>query len=199
MKQPQNSKLTINQNDEDLEISFPLSGFNNYMAVVGFISVIIVSFPIGLLAYGVYASEGAYKIISGLGSLPFLTVSVLFMWIFIGSFFSKPCVFIDSEKIIFTYNFFKHDTNVPLTILRQDINKIEYGKGQPELLNSKFNSLNFNYLGAMLCKPNLIIYTTLKEHSIRYLTSYAYDFSEAELEWLANEISNRLGLPIIRK
>ncbi len=193
MKQPQNSKLTINQNDETLEIFFPLSGFRDYMAIVGFVSVIIVSFPIGLLAYGIYVSELQYKIICTLFSIPFLAVGVLFMWIFIGSFFSKSCIFIDSEKIIFTWKFLNSDINQPLVIHQQDIKQLKYEK-RYESKNVYFNSLSdvsINY--------ELIISTQTKEHSLSWLIPVKSVLSVAELEWLANKISNRLGLPIIRE
>ncbi len=193
MKQPQNTKFTINQNDESLEIFFPLSGFRDYMAIVGSVSVIILSFPIGLLAYGVYASELPYKIICGLFSIPFLTAAAAFAIVFILVFFSRASIFIDSEKIIFMCKFLNSDINKPLVIHQQDIKQLKHEK-RYESKNLYFNSLN-----DVSIKYDLIIYTQTKEHSLSWLIPAKSVLSEAELEWLANEISNRLGLPIIRE
>lgn len=191
MNKPKNSKIISHETENYLEIFFPMAGFSNYMAIVGLVGVMILSFPIGLLAYAVYASEGQYKIVSGLGSIPFLIGAVPFMIVFIYSFFSRCCLFIDSEKLIFIELFFNLAPYEILTIFRQDIKE----------LNSKKHyvskNLYFHSLNDVSTKSDLIIKTQTKDYSLNWYIKP--DLSENEIEWLVNEVSNRLKLPVTKE
>lgn len=148
-------------------------------------------FPLTLMGYGIYAADFPYKIVCGLFSIPFLVTAIGFGTILPPIFLRNVCLCIDAQQITITNKMLNFEPNISLVIQKQDIKELERTKRHIVIENP-----NTKYADSILREPDIIIRAGEEEYAFH---SYIlYTFSEPELDWLANELSNCLGLPITK-
>lgn len=99
MEQPKNSKIKISKTADTLEIYIPPTRFRCYMTTVILGMELILSFPILLLAYGVYSAELPYKFACAAFSVPFLTGAIGMGAFLPRFFFASTYININLEQI----------------------------------------------------------------------------------------------------
>lgn len=189
MEQPKNSKIKITKTEDTLEIDIPPARFRCYMTTVILGMEFIFSFPILLMAYGVYTAEFPYKIICAIFSLPFLAGAIGMGAFLPGFLFESTHINMDLKEIKITNKMFGSETDTPLFIKKDEIEKIIRTERHIHIRNP-----NTKYADAIDIRANIIFKVGKDEHKIRRYTSA--DLLEPELDWLAYEISNFLELPI---
>ncbi len=192
MKNLKFNKIFAQEVNDSLKISFPISGFYKQgmvTATTGLGLIILGGLQAIVLIYALFASKSILKVFL----LPYLfvlfPVIVIGIWIFIYGFFSKSYLLIDSEKIIIVdYIIFSDDPKVNISIPKQELKALKYMKRfiAKNLYFQAINDRTFAY--------DLIIETETKEYSLSKQTSFNLD--ETEMNWLVDEISNRLNFPI---
>ena len=188
MKQPKNSKIKITKNNNTLEIHIPPARFRCYLTTVILGMEFIFSFPILLMAYGVYAAEFPYKIVCAVFSLAFLAGAIGMGSMLPSFFFSSTSLHFNSQQINIDFDrkIFGSKCEV---ISRENITEFRRIKRHTVIRNP-----NTKYADAIEELPDLVFQVGDKEYK---LGSYTHaDLPEAELDWLANEISSFLKLPI---
>jgi serine/threonine protein kinase len=178
---PPNSEAILNKNSERIEIVFPAKGLT-------FASIGLAACLIPLLLYWIAGTLNQNSILLGIVIAIFglgLAIKILL------DLFGTKKLRIDSQHIYYINDCFGLEWNRSNEADRKDISKLE--------LRSAGNfQLEGNYL-------------TVSHHPVKhwltiYARKYKYEInntllSRAELNWLAHELSNWLGLPIsnIRK
>jgi hypothetical protein len=197
---PQDSKIVLTKNRNLLEIYIPPKGFSLELLPLIGITIIwnaiiwnAIIFDIFLPNWSIFLSYGyggwfnaflALLLLIGVG----LIVQILF------AFFGQIWFCLDQEKISLRYQLFVFKYYYPRPASRKQIWKLERtqttykpdGKGK--------------YTKYTKVEPQINIWTKTK-----WLVPPKFEFgggglvSEIELDWLANELSDWLGLPVIRK
>ena len=190
MEQPKNSKIKIAKTDNTLEIYIPPARFRSYMTTVILGMEFIFSFPILLMAYGVYAAEFPYKVICAMFSIPFLAVAIGMGTFLPHLLFASTYINIDLKQIKIVSKMFGSEINTPLVILRENLEKIKRTERHTVIRNpgNKYTAQAIDE------RADLVFLAETDEHSIRFYTSA--DLLDTELDWLAFEISNFWELPI---
>ncbi len=182
MEQPKNSKIKISKTDDTLEIYIPPARFRCYLTTVILGMELILSFPILLMAYGVYTAEFPYKVVCAAFSLPFLAGAIGMGSMLPSLFFSSTRLLFNSQQINMNFDrkIFGSKSEV---ISREDITEFRRIKRHTVIKNP-----NTKYAGAIEELPDIVFQVGDKKYK---LGSYTHaDLPEAELDWLAFEISN---------
>jgi len=187
---PQNSKVVLTKNHNLLAIYIPPKGFTlELLPIIGF-AVIWNGFLVNW--YGTAVSTW----ISGRWFVPLLNlldlVSLLevgvFLWLILQILFAcfgQIWFKLDQEKISLWYQLFSCKYYHPLSASRHHILKLE----RTETTDKR------GHKGRQIeVKPQINIWVGTKKFSI----GGGGLLSEIELDWLANELSNWLGLPVIQ-
>ena len=188
MEQPKNSKIKIAKIDNTLEIYIPPARFRSGLTTVILGMEFIFSFPILLMAYGVYAAEFPYKIVCATFSFPFLAGAIGMGSMLPSLCFSSTSIHFDSQRINIDFNrkIFGSKCDV---ISRENITELRLTKRHTIIRNS-----NSKYADAIEKLPDLVFQAGEKEYKLGSYTHAA--LPEPELDWLAFEISNFWELPI---
>ena len=191
MKQPKNTKIKINKTDDTLEIYIPPARFRCYLTTVILGMEFIFSFPILLMAYGVYAAEFPYKVVCAVFSIPFLTGAIGMSSILPSLFFSSTKLRFNSQQINIDFDK-KIFGSKRAVILREDITDLQRIDRHTVIRNP-----NTKYADAIEKLPDIVFQVGDNEYK---LGSYTHaDLPEIELDWLAYEISSFLQLPITKQ
>lgn len=185
MEQPKRSKVALTKTNDTLEIYFPPARFRCYMTTVILGMDFILSFPILLMAYGVYAAEFPYKIICALFSIPFLTGAIGMSTFLLPLFFESSKINMDCQKIEISCKMFGKEATSPVIIAIENITELKrteyYAVPNSEILK----------------RPDIIFVVGEDEYKLRRYTND--DLPDNEIDWLAYEISDFLKLPITRE
>ncbi|NJL51203.1 MAG: hypothetical protein HC930_01445 [Hydrococcus sp. SU_1_0] len=190
MEQPKKSKIKITRTDDTLEIYIPPARFRSYMTIVILGMEFIFSFPILLMAYGVYAAEFPYKVVCAAFSIPFLAGAIGMGAFLPHLLFASTYINIDLKQIKIASRMFGSEIDTPLVILRENLEKIKRTERHTVVINpgNKYTAQAIDE------RADIVFQAGTDEHSIRFYTSM--DLPDTELDWLAFEISNFLKLPI---
>ena len=152
---------------------------------------------LGLFAFLIYWVEFPYKIIFGLFILPFLFAIIPLGWIFCSVFFQSTRLCINQEQISLTYKLLWSRRDEPLSSLRQDISKLERTKRYIKLIPADKTLDGVVPEHTRVIEPEIIIWAGKQKYKLASSSpSKPSCISEADLNWLAYEISDFLGLPI---
>ncbi|MEH1861064.1 MAG: hypothetical protein V7L21_24435 [Nostoc sp.] len=190
---PQNSRVILRKDEESLEIIFPSPGLSKaYVTLITFgVMFMIPSITLVAILFGIYWADLSSKIVLALFSIPWWTFAVAMFFIFanyIVKILANTRLEINQQKISLSHEIWGVKIYEDNSNHRQDINKLERIKR-----HIKLNSLPDyapDYLGSIY-ESEIIIFAG--EYKYRISISLV---SEDELDWLATELSDWLGLPI---
>lgn len=181
--QPAGSKIQIKKSGDALEILIPPAGFNPSMVLTGLFAIAWNSFIL-FWTIGALFAPFPMNLPFVLFSLPFWGVGGLMIYTFLLSLFGKIYLRVDHHKITFYHELLGFKLYRPSPSSRTSISKLIYIK-KHWTKDSEGNRTQV--------LPQLEIWAGVKKYQLGNSIQ-----SEAELEWLAHEISDWLGIPLER-
>jgi serine/threonine protein kinase len=181
---PYDSKIQLTKNGDSLEIIVPPSGFDSSIVLTGLFAIAWNSFIL-FWTIGALSAPFPANIPFALFSLPFWGAGFVMVYKFLFHLFGRIYLRVNPEQIVLTSELFAWKFYRPRASSRQSITKLVY-------IPKHFTK---DSEGTRIAVPaQLDIWTGVKKYQLG-----GWIQSEAELEWLAQELSHWLGIPIERK
>ncbi|MBE8965345.1 serine/threonine protein kinase [Nostocales cyanobacterium LEGE 12452] len=181
---PDGSKIQLTKNGDSLEIIVPPSGFDPSIIFTGLFAIVWNSFIL-FWTMGALSVPFPVNIPFALFSLPFWGAGFMMVYKFFFHLFGRVCLRLNPEQITLTWELFAWKFYRPRALPRQSINKLVY-------IPKHFTKDSEGTRSAV--PAQLDIWVGVKKYQLG--GSSGAIKSEAELEWLAQELSDWLGLPI---
>lgn len=175
-QKPFGSKLLLTKDTNFLEIVVPPKGFSSEVVALTFFAIILNSlnsFLLMCIGFAIFLTPAIVSFFIALCFLPFWSAGISMVWEFLFTLFGRVRIYLDRQRIFRTYELFGFKYSRSRPVPKQDIYKLE-----------------LEYLGNI--KHKLIIQAGIQKYEI----GGHNHMSEPELDWLANEFSDWLGLPI---
>ncbi|MEH2069303.1 MAG: serine/threonine-protein kinase [Nostoc sp.] len=183
VSKPDGSKIQLTKNQDSLEIIVPPADFEPSIVFTGLFAIAWNSFIL-FWTIGALSAPFPVNIPFALFSLPFWGAGFLMVYKFLFHLFGRISLRLNSEQISLTWDLFAWKFYRPRTSPRQSITKLVY-------IPKHFTR---DTQGNRISVPaQLDIWTGVKKYQLGNMSTA---ITEAELEWLAHELSNCLGLPI---
>ncbi len=182
--QPIASKVTLLKDAQAIEVIIPPTGVN---VGTGFLGLFAIAWNSFLVAWtgGAFFIPFPINVVFLLFSLPFWGVGVGMVVTILFSLFGRTRLRIDPHQISLVSQLFGFRRNHPKPLLRQHITKLEYMK--------KWFTKDSDG-SHMEIKPQIVIWAGTQKYEL----GGNGILSEPELDWLAQELSEWLGLPIVQ-
>ncbi len=186
VKKPAGSRVLLTKDIYSLEILIPLQGFRLEMlrligATIAW-NAFILSWTSGILL-ALFPSNVLFILFS----LPFWIVGISMVRGVLWNLFGQVQLNLDCQQISLTYNLFGFEYSRLIPVGRKDITKLEYiEKGL------KCNSEHIKQANS----PKLNIWAGIHKYELGNSTHTLNNLTPLEFDWLANELSNWLGIPI---
>ena len=181
---PDGSKIQLTKNWDSLEIIVPPAGFNPSIVFTGLFAIVWNSF-IFFWTIGALSAPFPVNIPFALFSLPFWGAGFVMAYKLLFHLFGRICLRLNPEQITLTWELFAWKFYRPRASPRQSITKLVY-------IPKHFTK---DSEGTRTAVPaQLDIWVGVKKYQLGGISGAIK--SEAELEWLAHELSDWLGLPI---
>lgn len=181
---PAGSKIQLTKNEEILEIIIPPVGFQSSMVFVGFFAIAWNSFIL-FWTIGVLSAPFPTNIPFALFSLPFWGVGFSMIYGIFSSLFGSTKIHIDSQQISVNYQLWKWTIPRRRSFSRENIDKLVY---TPRYFTKDSDG------DKTQVPAKLVIWVGVEKFEFDVNTLNIK--SEAELEWLARELSDWLGIEI---
>ena len=176
VSKPFGSKIRLTRDTDSLEILMPRKGFS---AEVGSLIPFAIAWNTGISLWtiaAVFSTPTGLNLFFALFSLPFWGAGMSMIWRILSTLFGRVRISLDRQQISRTYELFGFKFNRPRPAPTHNISKLE-----------------IEYIGE--AKARIIIWAG----TLRYELSGYSNVTELELDWLADELRNWLGIPITRK
>jgi serine/threonine protein kinase len=186
VRKPANSKVLLQKDTKSLEILIPSYGFH---PVIGFLIPFAIAWNAGVFALTQQTlSSPLFPIglLLTLFSLPFWAVGISLVLLVSFLLFGKVRLCINRKQVSLTYELFGFKYYHPRPTQREKIDKLEYQRGF-FTKDSEGDRVEV--------KPQINIWAGAKKYEL----AGSELLSEPELEWLAAELGDWLGIPITRK
>ncbi|MCC5662466.1 serine/threonine protein kinase [Nostoc sp. CHAB 5784] len=184
---PDGSKIQLTKNWDSLEIIIPPAGFHPSIVFTALFVIAWNSFIL-LWTISVLSAPFPTNIPFALFSLTFWIAGFRMVYKFFFSLFGRICLRLNAEQIALSWELFSWKFERPRPSRRQSINKLVY-------IPKHFTK---GSQGTRIAVPaQLYICSGLQKYQIS--GNDVGIKSEVELEWLAHELSEWLGLPITRE
>ncbi|MEH2048427.1 serine/threonine protein kinase [Nostoc sp.] len=181
---PDGSKIQLTKNGDSLEIIVPPSGFEPSIVFTGLFAIVWNSFIL-FWTLGALSAPFPVNIPFALFSLPFWGAGLMMVYKFLFNLFGRICLRLNPEQISISWELFAWKFYRPRASSRQSITKLVY-------IPKHFTK---DSEGTRIAVPaQLDIWVGVKKYQLG--GSGGAIKSEAELEWLAHELSDWLDLPI---
>ncbi len=177
--QPPESRVVVNKDINSLEIVIPPVGFEFGVVFLGF--GILWNLMVFSWTYLAILAPFPFNVLGGLFCISFWIVSVPMLPMTIFFYFGQIKLSLNRQQICLTYKLFGFKYNHPRPAPREDITKLEFTK----------KAFEYDSEGAgENIKPQINIWAGRSKYRLKdRLTS-------SELDWLANELSLWLEIPI---
>lgn len=186
---PSNSKITLTKNNDKFEIIIPPSGFNAGTIAIGAFAIAWNSFIFFFTGSSIFAPF-PINLVFALFSLPFWVVGLTMILAVLFPLFGRTNLKIDTNKIALRMALWGIKYAPTKPSFRHEIDKISY--------ISKHSKKDSD--GDRVHVPaKLVIWAGVKKYELSMAGDGVSSLSERELEWLAQELSDWLGLPITRE
>ncbi|MEL6930738.1 MAG: serine/threonine-protein kinase, partial [Cyanobacteria bacterium J06600_6] len=199
LKQPKYSHLKLDKTKEAIEVMFPAKGFTPEILFIGLFALFWNGFMIAWTGIGIAVSMPTnMSIMMHLFSIPFWLIGFGLIGSVIFTLLGKTQLQIDSEQISLTYSCLGIKYQTPQAANRGDIEVIECDTTgwQIEKNGKKVEIVSRITLWANGKAYNLK--PTVKQPSNMANRMTNYNPASVELNWLAQELSEWLRLPITR-
>ena len=193
---PAGSKIQLTKNAEILEIIIPPVGFQSSMVFVGFFAIAWNSFIL-FWTIGVLFAPFPVNILGALFSLPFWWAGFWIIYDIVFSLFGSTKIHIDSQQISLNHQLEKWKISRRRSLSRENIDKLVYKHGY-----FVEHSVEHSDRYKAQVSPKLVIWAGVEKFefgvhtTIKVYSDTLTIKSEVELEWLANELSDWLGIEI---
>lgn len=191
---PLGSKVVLNKNADSLEIVIPATGFRLEMLMAIGFAIAWNSFIL-FWTGGVLLAPFPINLPFVLFSLPFWLVGFSMIRAILWSLFGQVHLCINRQQISLTYSLLGFKYSRLNAARREDITKLEYAQ----------KTFKYDSEGKIAAvRPQINIWVgkykyELGNSSERNQDGFNYDVvTKPELEWLANELSDWLGMPIVK-
>ncbi|MEH2294516.1 serine/threonine protein kinase [Nostoc sp.] len=181
---PDGSKIQLTKNGDSLEILVPPTGFDPSIVLTGLFAIAWNSFIL-FWTIGALSAPFPVNIPFALFSLPFWGAGFFMVYKILFHLFGRICLRLNPEQITLTWELFPWKFYRPRASPRQSITKLVY-------IPKHFIKDSEGTITAV--PAQLDIWVGVKKYQLGGISGAIK--SEAELEWLANELSDWLGLPI---
>jgi len=197
VRKPAGSKVQLTKNADSLEILTSPLGFNwqvGFLCFLGLVMLLGQAPMISLLFLGYY---GSFSFFSNLWPylMFFIMMDIFNLWTIGFALFGRARLRINQKQISLTYELFGLKFNSPRTASRQNISKLEWSR-------RRFTK---GFWGNRVeSEHQLIIWAGVQKYELgqKYqnnLMGFYSSITEPELEWLAHELSDWLGMPITKE
>lgn len=184
VSKPDGSKIQLTKNGDSLEIIVPPTGFEPSIIFTGLFAIAWNSFIL-FWTIGVLSTPFPVNIPFALFSLPFWGAGFLMVYKFLFNLFGRICLRLNAEQIALSWELFAWKFERPRPSSRQSVNKLVY-------IPKHFTKGSEDTRVAV--PAQLYICSGIQKYQIGGNDGGIK--SEVELEWLAHELSDWLGLPI---
>ncbi|AUB36834.1 Serine/threonine protein kinase [Nostoc flagelliforme CCNUN1] len=185
ISKPDGSKIQLIKTWDSLEIIIPPSGFHESIVFTGFFAIVWNSFILFWTISALSITTFLTNIPFALFSLPFWGAGLMMMYKVIFNLFGSIYLRLNPEQITLTWELFSWKFERPRPSPRQSVNKLVY-------IPKHFTKGSKDTRVAV--PAQLYICSGLQKYQIGGNDGGIK--SEVELEWLAHELSEWLGLPI---
>ncbi|MEH2251432.1 serine/threonine protein kinase [Nostoc sp.] len=183
---PDGSKIQLTKNWDSLEIIVPPAGFNPSTVAPGVFAIawnsFILIWTIGVLSLGPFPANIPFALFS----VPFWSIGCFMVYKFLFKLFGRIYLRLNPKQITLTWELFAWKFYPLRPSPRQSINKLVY-------IPKHFTKGSKDTRIAV--PAQLYIWSGVRKYQVS--ADDGGIKSEAELEWLAHELSDWLGLPII--
>ncbi|RCJ24235.1 serine/threonine protein kinase [Nostoc sp. ATCC 43529] len=188
---PIGSKIEIIKNWNTLEIIIPSTGFHPSIIFTGLFAIAWNSFTLSWLIAVISAPiRNDYStLLFTLFSLPFWGAGFYMMYQFLFPLLGRIRLRLDRQQITFTNELLGFKFNRTHPTPRQHVRKLVYSPKRYEI--------DLNTGTRVEVKPELILWVGV--HKYQLAGSGGVINSELEIEWLAQELSNWLDIPMTRE
>ncbi len=184
VSKPDGSKIQLTKNWDSLEIIIPPSGFDASIVFTGLFAIVWNSFIL-FWTIGALSAPFPVNIPFALFSLPFWSAGLMMVYKFLFNLFGHICLRLNPKQIALSWELFAWKFERPRPSPRQSVNKLVY-------IPKHFTK---DSEGTRVAVPaQLYICSGVQKYQIGGNDGGIK--SEVELEWLAHELSDWLGLPI---
>jgi serine/threonine protein kinase len=184
---PAGSKVQLTKNWDSLEIIVPPVGFHPSILFTGLFAIAWNSFIL-FWTIGALSAPFPVNIPFALFSLPFWGAGFFMVYTFLFHLFGRIRLRLNQEQIALTWELFTFQFHRPRPSPRQSITKLVYIP-QYFTKDSEGNRVDV--------PPQLDVWSGIYKYQLGGTSGGIKH--EAELEWLANELSDWLDLPITRE
>ncbi|MBS9383233.1 MAG: serine/threonine protein kinase [Dolichospermum sp. BR01] len=181
---PAGSKIQLTKNEEILEIIIPPVGFQSSMVFVGFFAIAWNSFIL-FWTIGALSAPFPANIPFALFSLPFWGAGFSMIYGIVSSLFGSTKIHIDSQQISLNHQLGKWKIPRRRSLSRENIDKLVY---TPKYFTKDSDG------DKTQVPAKLVIWAGVEKFEFDVNTLSIK--SDAELEWLARELSDWLGIEI---
>lgn len=181
---PDGSKIQLTKNGDSLEIIVPSAGFEPSIIFTGLFAIAWNSFIL-FWTIGALSAPFPVNIPFALFSFPFWGAGFLMGYKFFFHLFGRICLRLNPEQITLTWELFHWKFDRPSPSPRQSITKLVY---IPKHFTKDSEDTKIGV------PPQLDIWVGVKKYQLGGISGAIK--SEAELEWLAHELSDWLDLLI---
>ncbi|MBG1266478.1 serine/threonine protein kinase [Nostoc sp. WHI] len=185
---PDGSKIQLTKNWDSLEIIVPSAGLEPSIVLTGVLTglfAIVWNSFILFWTIGALSAPFPVNIPFALFSLPFWGAGFLMVYKLLFNLFGRICLRLNSEQITLTWELFHWKFHRPRPSPRQSITKLVY-------IPKHFTKDSEGTRTAV--PPQIDIWVGVKKYQLGGISGAIK--SEAEVEWLAHELSDWLDLPI---
>ncbi|MBN3868905.1 serine/threonine-protein kinase [Nostoc sp. JL33] len=184
INKPDGSKIQLTKNQDSLEIIVPPAGFDASIVFTGLFAIVWNSFIL-IWTIGALSAPFPINIPFAMFSLPFWGAGFVMVYKILFHLFGRICLRLNREQITLTWELFAGKFYRPRAAPRKSITKLVY-------IPKHFTK---DSEGNRIAVPaQLDIWVGVKKYQLGGISGAIK--SEAELEWLAYELSDWLGLPI---
>ncbi|MEH2095872.1 serine/threonine protein kinase [Nostoc sp. 'Peltigera membranacea cyanobiont' 213] len=181
---PDGSKIQLTKNGDSLEIIVPPPGLNSSILFTGVFAIAWNSFIL-VWTIGALSAPFPANIPFALFSLPFWSAGCLMVYKLTFSLFGRICLRLNAEQISLSRELFSWKFERPRPSPRKSVNKLVY---IPKYFTKDSEG------NRVAVSAQLYICSGVQKYQIS--GNDVGIKSEVELEWLAHELSEWLGLPI---
>lgn len=179
VSKPSGSKIKLTADANSLEILMPRKGFSAEIGTLILFAIAWNSFILVWTGTAVLSAPMGFNIFFVLFSLPFWGAGIGMIRQILSNLFGRVRLCLNQQQISLTYEIFGFKFNQSRPAPIQNINQLEV-----EYLSNFGNAIN-----------KIIIWAGVHKYEL----GRNNQFTQAELDWLALELSDWLGIPIIKK
>ncbi|MEO1671771.1 MAG: serine/threonine-protein kinase [Cyanobacteria bacterium J06631_2] len=197
VEQPKYSKILLHKTVEEIEVLIPASGFTAQLPFLIFFTLFWNGFLV-VWTGGASLAPFPIDLVFALFSIPFWIVGLYLIGGILFTLWGKTKLKITSQQISLTYECFGIKYQKPKAARRRDITAIEL-TGTQWRIDEDGDKIPISSAVVVWADGNAYSITSVKNKNTNSQRASIYDPEIIELNWLAQELSQWLDLPLMKK